>query len=257
MPDLEYTIDDGIGHIRFTRPETANALRPQTCDELIEAARRLSEHDDLGAVVVSGDGPIFCAGGDIGAFAAADHLGDFVYDMATAFHVALEYFDRLDAPTVAAVEGNVGGAGVSLVAAFDLAVVSEDAKFTMGYTGVGLTPDGSSSYYLTRAVGLKRAVDMALTNRMIDAATAEQWGLVTRLAPPGDVFEQAIQLARQLCRAETKVLGETKRLLAQGTERTLRDAMARETQAVAWAAARPETAARLHAFLDRSSSGGR
>lgn len=253
MTDLAYSVDDGIAHIRFTRAEHANALRPQTCDELIEAARHIGARDDVGAIVVSGDGSIWCGGGDIQAFSEADDLGEFVYDMATAFHVAIELFDRLDAPTIAAVEGNVGGAGVSLVAAFDLAVVADDARFTMGYTGVGLTPDGSSSYYLTRAIGLKRSVDLALTNRMLDAATAAEWGLITRTAPKADVVDEAMQLARRLCAMETPVLGETKRLFAQGTERTLREAMARETHTVAWAAARPETQGRLAAFLERSS----
>ncbi len=256
MNDVEYTVDDGIAHIRFCRPDRANALRPQTCEELKEAARRLRELDDLGAIVISGDGPVWCAGGDINAFSTAEHLGDFVYDMATTFHVALDLFDRIDAPTIAAVEGNVGGAGVSLVAAFDLAIVAENSRFTMGYTGVGLTPDGSSSYYLTRAVGLKRAVDLAITNRTIDAATACDWGLITRTAPAGQVVEKAMELARQLCGRETRVLGETKRLFAQGTERSLREAMARETESVTWAASRTETADRLAAFLDRSGSKG-
>lgn len=253
MADLECTIEGRIAHIRFTRPEHANALRPQTCDELMQITRELDGRDDVGAIVVSGNSRIFCAGGDLREFSAADKLDEFVYDMATTFHAALEHFERIDAPTIAAVEGNVGGAGVSLVAAFDLAVVADTSTFTLGYNRVGLTPDGSSSYYLTRAIGLKRAVDLAITNRTIDAATAEAWGLVTRVAPAGEVLDQAMQLAEHVSTFETPVLGETRRLFAQGTERTLRDAMARETQAVAWAAARDETKNRMHAFLERRS----
>jgi 2-(1,2-epoxy-1,2-dihydrophenyl)acetyl-CoA isomerase len=152
------------------------------------------------------------------------------------------------------VEGNAGGAGVSLVAAFGLAVVAETATFTMGYSAIGLTPDGSSSYYLARSVGLKRALDLALTNRTIDAATACDWGLITRLAPAANVLRDAMALAEQLAKRETVVLGETKRLLTDGTNRTLRDAMANETAKVAWAAGRPAVRANISAFMNRGST---
>jgi 2-(1,2-epoxy-1,2-dihydrophenyl)acetyl-CoA isomerase len=254
MTDVLCTITDRIAHIRFVRADQANALRPQTCEELVEIARILHRTPDLGAVVVSSDGPIFCAGGDLNEFSAADDLEAFVFDMATTFHIALDLFDQLDAPTIVAVEGNAGGAGVSIVAALDLAVVAETATFTMGYSAIGLTPDGSSSYHLARSIGLKRALDLALTNRTIDAPTACDWGLVTRIAPASDVLSEAMALAEQLAKRETVVLGETKRLLSDGTNRTLRDAMAHETEKVAWAASRPEVPANISAFMNRRSA---
>jgi 2-(1,2-epoxy-1,2-dihydrophenyl)acetyl-CoA isomerase len=251
MTDVECTIKERIAHIRFVSPERANALRKQTFDELKEIARSLHQDPDIGAIVISGEGPIFCAGGDLKAFAVQEQLGDFVYDMATTFHASLDYFNRTDAPVIAAVEGGVGGAGVSLMAACDLAVVAENASFTLGYSAIGLTPDGSASYYLSRAVGLRRALDLALTNRTIDAKTACEWGLVTRLATPGDALDQAMSLARQLADRDTLVLGESKRLLVEGTDRNLREAMARETEKVSSMAARPEVKTYIDAFLNR------
>ena len=252
MTDVVCTITDRIAHVRLTRSESANALRPQTCEELMQIARELHRTPrDLAAVVLSSEGPIFCAGGDLKDFASADDLETYVFDMASTLHVALDLFDRLDAPTIAAVHGNAGGAGVSIVAAFDLAVVADSAKFTLGYSAIGLTPDGSSSYYLTRAVGLKRALDLALTNRTIDAQTACDWGLITRLAPAADVLAEAMALAEQLAKRETVVLGATKRLMSEGTNRTLRDAMAHETENVAWAASRPAVPESISAFVNR------
>ena len=250
-PDVECTIDGRIAHIRFLRPGQGNAFRPQTCREMIEHARDLAKMDDLGAIVVSGEGPIFCAGGDLAAFNEAEPLGDFVYDMAIDFHVFLNYFNRINAPTIAAVEGNVGGAGVSMVAAFDLGIVAENATFTLGYPAVGLTPDGSSSFYLSRAVGLKRALDFALTNETIDAQKALDWGLATRLAPAGETLNHAMELARSVAGSDTVVLGLTKRLIKDGTTRSLSEAMAEETDRVAAMAARPKARNYIREFAER------
>jgi 2-(1,2-epoxy-1,2-dihydrophenyl)acetyl-CoA isomerase len=245
-PDVECTIDGRIAHIRFVRPGQGNAFRPQTCREMIDHARDLAKMADLGAIVVSGEGPIFCAGGDLAAFNEAEPLGDFVYDMAIDFHVFLDYFDRINAPTIAAVEGNVGGAGVSMVAAFDLGIVAENATFTLGYPAVGLTPHGSS-----RAVGLKRALDFALSNETIDAQKALDWGLATRLAPAGETLDHAMELARSVAGRDTVVLGETKRLIKDGTTRSLSEAMAEETDRVAAMAARPEARNYISEFAER------
>lgn len=249
MPDVSCSIDGRVAHIQLVSPERANALRQQTFEELKEIARSLNANPDVGAIVISGEGPIFCAGGDLKAFAVEELLGDFVYDMATTFHATLDYFNRTDAPVIAAVEGNVGGAGVSLVAACDLAVVASDVSFTMGYGAIGLTPDGSASYYLSRSIGLRRSLDLALTNRTIDAATANEWGLVTRLVDPGSSLEHAFKLAHQLADRDTLVLGATKRLLVEGTDRNLREAMARETENVSAMASRPEVKVNIDNFL--------
>lgn len=254
MNDVVCIIKDRIAHIRFTSPRRANALRQQTFEELKEIARKLHQDPNIGAIVISGEGPIFCAGGDLRAFAAQEHLGDFVYDMATTFHASLEYFNRTDAPVIAAIEGSVGGAGVSLMAACDVAVVAENARFTMGYGAIGLTPDGSASYYLSRSIGLRRALDLTLTNRTIDARTASDWGLVTRLVGSGQALEEAMTLAGALAARDTRVLGESKRLLIEGTDRNLREAMARETETVSSMAARPVVKANIDAFLNRRKS---
>lgn len=250
-PDVECTIDGRIAHLRFLRPGQGNALRPQTCREMIDHARDLAKREDLAAIVVSGEGPIFCAGGDLAAFAEAEPLDDFIYDMAVDFHVFLDYLDRINAPTIAAIEGNVGGAGVSMVAAFDLGIVAENATFTLGYPAVGLTPDGSSSFYLSRAIGLKRALDFALTNDTIDAQRALDWGLATRLAPAGETLDQAMELAQLLASRDTVVLGETKKLIKEGTTRGLREAMAQETDRVAAMAARPVARNNIRGFAER------
>jgi 2-(1,2-epoxy-1,2-dihydrophenyl)acetyl-CoA isomerase len=124
----------------------------------------------------------------------------------------------------------------------------------MGYSAICLTPDGSSSYYPARPVGLKRALDLALTDRTIDAANACDWGLITRLVPAFNVLRDAMALAEQLAKRETVVLGESKRLLTDGTNRTLRDAMANETAKVAWAAGRPAVRASISAFMNSGSA---
>ena len=176
-------ISDGLAHLTLNRPEAANALNAQLAAELRDAAIRLTHDASVRAVLLTANGRVFCGGGDLASFAAQGEgqLPGFVDSVTVDFHAAVARFAKMDAPLVAAVTGTCGGAGVSLVAACDLVVAGESSKFTMGYTKVGLIPDGTSSFFLARVVGLRRAMDMVLTNRLLTAAEAEDWGLINRV----------------------------------------------------------------------------
>ena len=138
-----------------------------------------------------------------------------------SLHTAIGMLVRGDAPVVAAVHGSAAGAGLGLVCASDLVIAGESTKFVMAYTAVGLTPDGSSSWFLPRIVGLKRALELTLTNRVLTAAEALDLGLVTRVVPDADVHGEAAQLAQQLAAGPTWALGTAKRLLHTSLEDTL------------------------------------
>ena len=134
-----------------------------------------------------------------GAFGEqGDGLPNYLREVATALHVAIAELVRLDAPVVAAVQGSAAGAGMGLVGASDLVLAAESAKFVMAYTGIGVTPDGSSSWFLPRLVGLKRALELTLTNRVLSANEALDLGLITRVVPDGDLEAEAQALAAHL-----------------------------------------------------------
>ena len=160
METMEYSIKDNVAHLRFVRPEGANAVNPAFCKDLKLAVQEISENNSVEAVVVTAEGKVFCAGGDLKEFnEAGDNLPAVVSSMLDDLHEAIYIMNAAPKPFVAGVQGAAGGAGMSLVSAFDLVVSGESAKYTMAYTRVGLTPDGTSSYFLARHIGLRRMMD--------------------------------------------------------------------------------------------------
>ena len=225
METMEYSIADSVAHLRFTRPEGANAVNPAFCKDLKLAVQEISENNSVEAVVVTAEGKVFCAGGDLKEFnEAGDNLPAVVSSMLDDLHEAIYIMNAAPKPFVAGVQGAAGGAGMSLVSAFDLVVSGESAKYTMAYTRVGLTPDGTSSYFLARHIGLRRMMDLTLTNRVLSAAEAESWGLVNRVVPDQEITEHALNLAQQLAEGSPGIAGTAKAVIYKGYESNLNDA---------------------------------
>jgi len=155
------------------------------------------------------------------------------------------------APLVMAVNGSAGGAGLSLICAGDIVLAAESARFTMSYTRIGLTPDGSSTYYLPRIVGLRRAMELAMTNRAITAREAEAMGIVTRVVPDAEVMVEAGKLAAELAHGATNALGGVKRLLYASTNNTLAEQMELETELIAECSRTEDAKEGIAAFLGK------
>ena len=249
---IEVTVDAGVAHLTLNRPDQANAMNARMAAELRDAATTLRFDTRVRAVLVTARGKLFCGGGDLQAFRdAGASAGATLAGIAGDLHIALATFVEMDAPLVVAVRGAAGGAGMSLVAGADIVVAGERAKFTMGYTAVGLTPDGGSTFFLSRVVGLRRAMDLVLTNRVLDARTAEEWGLVTRVVPDERAEEEAAALAASLAAGPTAALGAAKRLVIDGASAALAEALHREAVGISAAAATPDGAEGIAAFVDK------
>jgi 2-(1,2-epoxy-1,2-dihydrophenyl)acetyl-CoA isomerase len=244
---------DAVAVLTLNRPDEANAINGQMASELRSVALSLSHDPSVRAVVLQSFGRVFCGGGDLGAFAAAPaaEVSEYIESLTIDLHAALARLAKMDAPVVAAVSGSAGGAGMSLVAACDLVIAGESAKFTMGYTKAGLVPDGTSSFFLGRVVGLRRASELVLTNRVLTAAEAEQWGLVNRVVADAVVRDEALALARALATGPTKAFGLAKRVLCEGAASSLEDAMERESRYIALAATTEDAAEGIAAFVGR------
>lgn len=253
---LTLEVDGGLATLKLNRPEAANALDPTMAGELRQAAVALSHDSRVRAVLLTAVGKVFCGGGDLAAFSKQDpdRLPAFVDDMTIDLHAAVSRLAKMDAPLVAAVSGSAGGAGMSLVAACDLVVAGQSARFTMGYTRAGLVPDGTSSFYLARVVGLRRAMDLVLTNRVLSAPEAESWGLVNRVVPDDEVQSAARALAEQLAAGPTKALGLAKRVIYEGAHSALEAAMERESMAIASAAGTRDAREGIEAFLNKRAA---
>jgi 2-(1,2-epoxy-1,2-dihydrophenyl)acetyl-CoA isomerase len=180
--------------------------------ELADAAT-LCDTAETKVVTLTGAGRFFCAGGDLKAMAAADDPGVFVKGMANDLHRAMSTFARMDAVLITAVNGVAAGAGFSLGVSGDLVLAAESASFTMAYTRAGLSPDGSSSYYLPRLIGITKTKELMLTNRTLSAQDASQWGLVTEVVPDAELATRTDQLASQIAATARKSNGGVKSLL--------------------------------------------
>ncbi|MGI9598618.1 MAG: enoyl-CoA hydratase/isomerase family protein, partial [Acidimicrobiales bacterium] len=151
----------------------------------------------------------------------------------------------------AGVGGAAGGAGLSIVSAFDLVVCGESAKFTMAYTRAGVTPDGTSSYFLARHIGLRRMLDLTLTNRVLSAEEAEAWGLVNRVVPDDEVDSATVELAQQLASGPSWATGHAKTVIYNGFESPLEQAGEFEGVMIARAMGTDDGQEGISAFVEK------
>ena len=230
------TIDvaDGVATITLMRPEGANAMNGAMLGEIWEAALLCEEDPEIRAVIITATGKMFCAGGDLKEFnGKGDGLPAFVTRQATLLHAGITRFQRMDAPVIIAVNGVAAGAGLSLVASGDVVLAADNAVFVSAYTASGLTPDGSSTYFLAKHIGLLRAKEMVLLNRKLTAQEACDWGLVTRVVSGEDLMAEAQTMAKGFAKGATKAYGGAKRLLLSAFNETLETQLEKETVSIA------------------------
>lgn len=205
-----------VAYLTLARPDAANAMNLEFGHEFLAAVLEIEANEAVRAVVLGGQGKSFCFGGDLkGMAAAGEQLGAHLRELTTHLHAALTHLTRLDAPVIAAVNGTAAGAGLGLVLAADLAIAAKSAKFAPAYTGIGVTPDAGCTFLLPRAVGYKRAMELLLTNRVLDAAQALEWGLVNQVVDDDKLGDAASALAERLAAGPTGAFGQVKRLLAE------------------------------------------
>jgi 2-(1,2-epoxy-1,2-dihydrophenyl)acetyl-CoA isomerase len=243
---------DGVATLTLNRPEVFNALDLALGRDLFHGVLELDDDPAVRAVVLTGAGKAFCAGGDVKGFADnLDRIGALIKELTTYLHGAISRLSRSDKPVVMAINGVAAGGGMSLALAGDLVLAAESARFTMAYSKIAATPDGSSSYYLPRLVGLRRAMELYFTNRALSAREAQEWGLVTRVVPDAELAAAAQSVARELAQGPTKAFGGAKRLFHQSTWESLETQMELEAQAIAASGRTEDFRAGVTAFANK------
>lgn len=252
LETINYDVRDGVAHIRFNRPQGANAVNPLFSRELREVMLAVEWDDDVKAACVTAEGKVFCAGGDLKEFhEAGDGLPKLASDMLTDFHGGIYKMNRMPKPFVAGVNGAAGGAGMSLVGSFDLVVAGESAKFTMAYTRAGVTPDGTSTYFIARHIGLRRMLELTLTNRVLSAQEAQSWGFVNSVVPDDEVDDATAALAQQLADGPAWALGHAKSIVYGGYESPLEAAGEAEGTMIAAAMGTHDGREGIAAFVEK------
>lgn len=210
-----FRLEGGIGHLQLNRPEASNAVDVPTLRALYDALMQAHGSADLRVLLLTGAGRNFCAGGDVKTFASkGEALPDYLREATSWLQVVTGAMLSLQAPVVVAVQGfAAGGAGFGLVCAADLVIAAESAKFLAGATRVGMAPDAGATVTLPQLVGLRKAMEIVLTNPTITAAEALDIGLVTKVVPDEDLQSAALALAETLAAGAPRALAAAKRLL--------------------------------------------
>lgn len=221
--------------LTLNRPEARNALDPELRDAMGAAVAQVRDDPEIKAVVLTGSGGHFCAGGDVKAMKPGHPAQDKVFGGRERLLRLDRWFDELvdlEKPVIAAVDGVAFGAGLSLVLAADFVIATPRARFCSVFARLGFVPDAGGMYLLPRAVGLSRAKDMVFTARVVEAAEAQAIGLVQRICA-GDVLEHALAYAERFHAAPTAALGIAKTVMNHAFESERRDVYAQEALAQA------------------------
>ncbi len=209
---------DGVAHIRLNRPQAANGLDMPMLKGLHEVVTRVHGDGRVRAVLITGEGKNFCAGGDVHTFLSkGEALPDYIRVATSYLQIVASMLMRLNAPVVSAVHGfAAGGGGMGLVCSSDFVVACASAKFLAGATRVAMVPDAGVSVTLTHLVGLRKATEILMLNPVITAREALDMGLITRVVDDEQLVDEGFALARQLAAGAPAALAGTKRLLWNG-----------------------------------------
>lgn len=253
---IEVERHDGVALIALNRPDVHNAMDDAMRGEFVEVIDWAAQDDTVAAVVLTGRGRSFCAGGDIAAMqerlkAPAGRVAINGWRRQRRTHAAITQLHGLTKPTVAAVNGTAAGLGCDLALCCDFIVASEQAKFAMSYVLRGLIPDGGGLYFLPRRVGLARAKELIFSGRRVDAAEALQMGMIDQLATPEKLIEDAIEVAGRMTAGSPVAVALAKAILDQSFELPMDQlfALGRQAQAICYTSDEHRDA--VNEFLNR------
>jgi 2-(1,2-epoxy-1,2-dihydrophenyl)acetyl-CoA isomerase len=236
MPYEVLTLDvhDHIATLTLNRPEAYNALNTQLAAELLDATTQVDEDPEVRCLVITGAGKAFCAGGDVKGFHDhLPHIGTHIKQLTGLLHGTVSRIARMPKPVIAAVNGVVAGGGMGLMLACDLSYAVETATLTMAYTRIGANPDGSSTFWLPRLVGVRRAMELIYSNRVLTAQEALAWGILNGVMPPDKFPEEVYAVARQLASGPTLAYARAKNLCYTGLNESLETQMELEARDIA------------------------
>lgn len=241
--------DGGVAHIRFNRPAALNAIDLEMAASFRAACAALEQDASVRAVVLSGEGRAFMAGGDLAAM-QEDPVG-VASGLIAHMHGAIRILTSLPTPVIASVHGAVAGGGLGLALSCDLCIAAEDTRFSMVCPLVGTSPDCGTSWGLARALGLRQALQFALLGETIPAGDALRLGMVNRVVPADAFVEATTLLAKSLAAGPTAALGRTKRLIRNAAALSVSSQLDFERDAFLESAATSDFREGVAAFLDK------
>ncbi len=256
MADLEISQSDGIATLTMNRPEARNALSMDMRAQLCQALHDIERDDSVRCVVLKGAGDHFMAGGDVKGMGesikkSADEIHKEFMLRIHDLHPIMFAMRRMPKPVIASCRGAAAGAGVSMALACDLIIAADDAFFTLAYCRIGTSPDGSASFHLPRAVGIKKAMEIALLGDRFDAQEAKDIGMINFVVPAAKLDKETENLAKRLANGPTHVYGNTKALLYRSLESEFESQLQAEAESFADCASREDFREGVTAFIEK------
>ena len=252
LETINFEIIENIAIIRLNRPGSYNSLNAKMAKELLEISYECDTNKKIRAIILTGEGDkAFCAGGDLKSFHETGNVAKHLKMVTHDLHGAITRFSRMNSPLIVAVNGVAAGAGLSFVGFADLAIATSSATFVSAYTKAGLTPDGSSSYYLPRIIGIRKYLELVMTNKVLSSEEALTWGLLNYIYDDKNFWSETLKLADNLSKGPTIAYGKTKRLIHNSLNSTLETQMELETKMIAESAETNDGQVGIKAFLSK------
>lgn len=246
------TTDGAVMTLTLSDPASRNALGPELYADGLARLESLSAGGDIRAIVITGEGDTFCAGGNLRRLQANRALDPSVQAASIdALHRWILALRSCPLPVIAAVEGVAAGAGASLALACDMIVCGRGARLVMAYVKIGLSPDGGASHWLGERLPWPLAYELLATGAPIDATRLHTLGVVNRVVPDGEALAQARSIAHDLSRGPSAALGRIKTLLASRERSRLEHQLEAERNAMLEGLFGPEGGEGIAAFLDK------
>ena len=251
-----YEVRDAVATITLNRPKALNALNMDLAEGLVAAVDKAATDPNARCVVLTSSSENFAAGGDLIMFRqwldeGVEIAQEKLLDVFDAVHGTVKKIKTMDKPFIVSVDGAVAGFGLSLMLACDLAIASDRAMFTLAYIKIGASPDGGSTHSLTRLVGVRKAMEIAMLGDNFDAAEALSTGIVNRVVPAADLKAETAKLAARLASGPTHALGHTKRLINAAHDTAIADQLKAEEAAFAASAGTRDFSEGITAFIEK------
>lgn len=245
-------IDDALATIVLNRPHAGNAIDDALGAAFIRAVDTIADSPGIRAILITGAGDKFCVGGDIGSMKSAGaQLAANMEKNLQPLHDAILKLARMPLPIVSAINGPLGGGGISLALCADIVLAAQSMKLRGGYSAIGLTPDLGASWFLAQRAGVAPAKRILFLNRALDADQCLACGIVDEIHPDARLADEARMLARQLAAGATLSLGRIKQLLDGKSTRTLEQQLALEHDFMIASGRSDDSREGLAAFLDK------
>ncbi len=255
--EILFDVKDSVAEVTFNRPDSLNSMDDGFAELLIKYSLEISSDETIRCIILKGNGDYFCAGGDVKMFKSIlNHSSDMrkvhFKKFLNQIHMALLNLINHSAPIISSVHGAAAGFGFSFVLASDISIATEDTKFSLAYSQIGLSPDGGSTFFLPRIIGLKRAKELAFLGDKFDASHALNLGLINRVVKTKDELDNEVyNLSQKISNGPSYAIGLTKKLMNNSLNSDIVQQLQDETNAFADSASSEDFVEGVQSFIEK------